>query len=334
VVIMQKHSFLFNLVFALSLFSCSQPSLDISEDTIYDDSIANLEYYLLGPGDIIEITYFFGIQPSNKDYVLQVGDILDVELFYHSEVNKRVTIMPDGKITLPRIGNTKAAGLTTGQLKERLVNSYSREFKEPNVSIFLIEFNQALNRFRDAIVSDQRGQSKLISIQPNGYMTIPQIGEDIKAAGMTLPQLKKIISSEYGKIFDNLSLSVALVQANSNLVYVSGEVQKPDSYIMVQPTTVSQIVSKAGINWDTAELSSIVVVSRTKEGKPFGRIVDLEKIFKSGNIGHDILLKRFDVVYVPNNKIDKLNVFIDQYLSNLVPDWVNTSFVYRLDNKD
>jgi polysaccharide export outer membrane protein len=257
-------------------FSCSGPKVTITEDTVYGQSPVNMESeYLLGPGDAIDITYFFSIQASKKEYILQIGDVIDIEFYYHPEINKQVVIRPDGKITLARKGNIDAAGLTTGELSSNLARLYSDTFKKPSVIVSLVEFNQALNRFREAISSDARGQSKLVLIRPDGYISLPQISEDLEAAGVTLNQLKKEISSKYRKIFENLSVSVALVNTNSNLVYVTGEVRRPDSYQLTGPTTVSQILSRAGLVWETAELSNILVVSRNPEGKPWGPLVDM-----------------------------------------------------------
>ena len=99
-----------------------------------------------------------------------------------------------------------------------------------------------------------------------------------------------------------------LENTNSNLVYVNGEVRKPDSYQLVQPTTVTQILSQAGIIWENAKLSSVLVISRSPDGRPMGRLVNLSKVVGEGNIGHDVMLKRFDIVYVPRNAITNANL--------------------------
>jgi len=324
--------FLFFILFPV--ISCTSPQINITEDTVHDQHVANVtDEYLLGPGDALDITYFFGVKQSDKEYVLQIGDIIDIEFYYHPDNNKRVTILPDGKITLARKGDIQAAGFTISQLRHKITQLYSDTFIDPIVTINLKEFNQALNKFRDAILSERLGQSKLILVQPDGFITLPQIEGNIKAAGLSLPQINVIISKKYRQKFDSLSVSLELVNTNSFLVYISGEVLRPNSYKLIGPTTVSQILSQAGLNWDTAELSSIIVVSRSPEGKAVGRVVDLTKVIGEGNIGNDILLKRFDLVYVPKNRITKVNLWVSQYLSNIVPDWVRFNFTYSLGGK-
>ena len=329
---------MFKIFFILSILavfvSCTtDPKITIKEDTIREAPvIRNDSDYILGPGDTVQVTYFFGTQQIEKEYTLGIGDIMDIEFYYHPEINKRVTIRPDGKITLARKGDIHAANLTLRELNQNITKLYSNIFKDPLVTITLIEFNQALQGFKEAVRSDNFGQSKLVLIRPDGFVNLFHLEHDIRAAGYTIPQLNNIIEEEYRKKFEGLTITSALENANSNIVYVSGQVARPNSYRLIQPTTVAQILSQAGLIWENAALDSIVVVRRSPEGKPVGKIVNLNKVIGEGNIGNDVLLKRFDIVYVPKNTITKVNVWIDQYLSQIVPDWARFSAVYRLDD--
>jgi polysaccharide export outer membrane protein len=330
------------MVFKLAMFfltlctyvSCSDVNVSIREDTTFEEPVVKIQPgYVLGPGDTVQITYFFGTQQIEKEYTLEVGDVMNVEFYYHPEINSTATIRPDGKITLARKGDIQAAGLTTRQLVKNISTLYGDVFKDPLVTITLVEFNQALKGFKEAVTSDRFGHSKIFLIRPDGYANLFHLESEILAAGHTLSQLKSVVEAVYRKKFVGLAVSLALESTGGNLVYVSGEVRKPDAYRLVQPTTVSQILSRAGIIYENAELSSVIVVSRSPEGKPIGRVVDLNKVIGEGNIGNDVLLNRFDVVYVPKNKITKVNVWVSQYLTNVVPDWLRLSFVYSLGGK-
>jgi polysaccharide export outer membrane protein len=321
---------------ALLLFiSCSDVKVSIKEDTLHEEPAAPIgSDYVIGPGDTLQITYFFGTQPTEKEYVLEVGDVIEVQFHYHAEVNRTATIHPDGNISLARKGEIRAAGLTTQELQEKISNLYSDVFKDPLVNITLIEFNQALKGFKEAITSDRAGHSKVVLVRPDGYISLFHIEQDLRAAGRTVPELKTIVAQKYQKHFDSLTISLAMLTTESNLVYVSGEVRSPDSYQLIQPTTVSQILSRAGIVWENADLSSVILISRSPEGKPVGRVVDMNKIIGEGNIGNDVLLKRFDIVYVPKNKITKANVFVLQYIDNMLPENIRMTFGYGLGGKD
>jgi len=323
------------LAVLLLFVSCSDVKVSITEDTLHEEPVAAIgSDYVIGPGDTLQITYFFGTQPTEKEYVLGVGDIIEVQFYYHAEVNRTATIHPDGNISLARKGEIRAAGLTTRELQEKISNLYSDVFKDPLVSITLIEFNQALKGFKEAITSDRAGHTKLVLVRPDGYISLFHIEQDIRAAGRTLPQLRTIVAQNYQKRFDSLTISLAMQTTESNLVYVSGEVRSPASYQLIQPTTVSQILSQAGIIWENAALSSIILISRSPAGKPIGRLVDMNKVIGEGNIGNDVLLKRFDIVYVPKNKITNANVFVDQYINNMLPDATRLNWGYSLGGKN
>ena len=322
------------LVIILCVFciSCAGPNISLKKDTVYDMPIAEFpnEYYL-GPSDVIQIIYHDMLKPTKKDYVLAVGDVINVEFYYHPDLNRKVSILPDGKISLPLKGEIDVSGLTCSQLSEILTKSYCDIFRDPSITITLIEYNQAINQLKKAITTSVRGQSKLLTIRPDGFMTLPLLPQDVKASGLTVPQLKTIVLQDYSEMVDNLDLSLILETSKSNLVYVMGEVRKPDYYQMDVPTTLSQILSRAGGFLDTAQTDSIIVLSRNNERKPVGRLVDLDKIIGEGNIGNDLLLRQYDVVYVPRSTISSLNLFVDQYINKIVPDFFRASMIFGYD---
>lgn len=316
-------------------FSCIGPKIEIKEDTTYEQPLPEtISEYLLGASDILEIFYTFETKPTTKPYRLSVGDAIRVEFIYHAEMNRDLTLQPDGKIILPLKGELDAAGLTPVELNKKITRLYSDTFQDPLVTVTLLEFNQPVVQFQEAIRSDRRGQSRLVTIRPDGFITFPVI-DDIKAVGMTVPQLKQVVTRKYQEKIENVAISLMLEKANSNLAYVLGEVRRPDFYRMDTPTSVSQILSRAGIIFETAELTTILVISRSQDNRPVGRLFNFEEVLAQANIGNDFLLKQYDVVYVPKTKITKVNVFVEQYINRIVPDFfrVGIGFSYRLEDE-
>lgn len=307
------------LLVGLLCISCVGPSGVIDSDTVYDQPVPfSPDEYLIGAGDLIEIFYTFETKPTATPYRLAVGDVINVEFQYHPEMNRELNILPDGTVILPQIGSLSAAGQTPMDFKETLTRVFEKTFQDPEITVMLVQYNQPVVQFKEAIRSDRRGQSRLIRVRPDGYITCPLV-EDINAAGKTLSQLRDLTTAKYHEKIESINLSLMLEEANSNLVYVLGEVRSPEYYRMDSPTTVSQILARAGIVFETAKLNSIVVISRNKESKPVGRIVNLEDVLGQGNIANDVLLKQYDVVFVPKTSIAKANIFIDQYVNQLVP---------------
>jgi polysaccharide export outer membrane protein len=58
--------------------------------------------------------------PRNKEIVLGVGDVVGINVWDQKELNTEATIRPDGTITMPLVGDLRAAGQTPTALKERI----------------------------------------------------------------------------------------------------------------------------------------------------------------------------------------------------------------------
>lgn len=315
------------LAIALLCPGCAgKPEVAITEDTLYERPMPKVEYeYELGPGDVVEIIYHDTPQPDAKEYRLAVGDILKIECAYHGDVNREVTVRPDGHITLPRVGDVDVLGISTSAIREKLLKLYSNDFKDPSITVTVIQSNRAIDYLKTAITTSARGQSKLSTVRPDGYLSMPIIN-DVMARGKTLPELKRAITAEYDKIISNLTLSIVLWEMKANLVYVTGEVVKPDYYLMEGPNTVSQIVARAGGLLNSAERSTVLVISRDEQRRPWGRLVDLKKVFASGDISQDVTLHQYDVVYVPKSAIARRDLFVDQYITKMLPGFFTAGY--------
>jgi len=72
---------------------------------------------------------------ATGDYVLAPEDVVDINVWRNGALTRTVFIRPDGKISLPLIGDVLAAGLTPSQLQEA-IKERLKEYKEtPEVSV-------------------------------------------------------------------------------------------------------------------------------------------------------------------------------------------------------
>lgn len=301
--------------------SCAgSPEVEITDDVVYNRPMPKLEHeYTLGPGDVLEIVYHYTPKPDTKDYILSVADVLKVEFAYHPDMNRELTIRPDGSITMPRKGAVRALGMTTAQLQDKIEEIYSKEFIDPVVTVTMIQYNRTIDRLKTAITTSSRGQSKLTAIRPDGYVSFPVIS-DIMASGKTLPELKRIITKQYQAQVDNLTITLILKVMKANVAYIFGEILNPDMYLMDGYLSVSQLVSRAGGLKNTAERSTVLIISRDKHRKPWGRLVNLEKVISDGDISQDVVLKQYDIVYVPKSHIARANLIVEQWINNMIPE--------------
>jgi protein involved in polysaccharide export with SLBB domain len=62
-----------------------------------------------------------GVNPppkTTKDYVIGADDVLDVSVWKEQELTRTLQVRPDGKISVPLLGDVQAAGLTPAQLAQ------------------------------------------------------------------------------------------------------------------------------------------------------------------------------------------------------------------------
>ncbi|MBI2221857.1 MAG: polysaccharide biosynthesis/export family protein [Acidobacteria bacterium] len=84
-----------------------------------------------------------GASPAAHDYRLSAGDKLRVEVYRDQQLSQSVQIRPDGKITLPLLGDVQAAGLTPIALRDRLTTSLKEYITTPVVTVIVVEATPA-----------------------------------------------------------------------------------------------------------------------------------------------------------------------------------------------
>lgn len=75
------------------------------------------------------------------DYHLRPGDEIEIKFFYHPDLNERLMIGPDGKISLQLIDEIMAAGLTTFQLDEVLTREYGKYLENFSINVMVREYS-------------------------------------------------------------------------------------------------------------------------------------------------------------------------------------------------
>jgi len=78
-------------------------------------------------------------EASSTDYRLGAGDKLRIEVYKDTQLSQSLQVRPDGKITLPLVGDVAAAGRTSMELRDSIVASLKDYIKEPVVTVIVVE---------------------------------------------------------------------------------------------------------------------------------------------------------------------------------------------------
>ncbi|MFK5950005.1 MAG: polysaccharide biosynthesis/export family protein [Methylococcales bacterium] len=83
-------------------------------------------------------------------YLIGVDDTVDINVWRNPELSVTVPVRPDGKISLPLVGDVHAAGLTPEHVATVIQDKLQKFVRDPNVTIILtgLESNLYLTRIR------------------------------------------------------------------------------------------------------------------------------------------------------------------------------------------
>jgi protein involved in polysaccharide export with SLBB domain len=77
---------------------------------------------------------------ADQEYRISLGDQLDIKFFYNPELNEQVIVRPDGRISLQLIPEIVANGMTPAALTRQLTEFYSKDLKQPQVTVIVRGF--------------------------------------------------------------------------------------------------------------------------------------------------------------------------------------------------
>jgi polysaccharide export outer membrane protein len=83
------------------------------------------------------------LDPHTQEFVLGPGDVLRINVWRNPDLSTEATVRPDGTITMPLIGDLKAGGRTTAQLKVEIGQRLTAFVKDEaaTVSIAITQIN-------------------------------------------------------------------------------------------------------------------------------------------------------------------------------------------------
>jgi polysaccharide export outer membrane protein len=115
-----------------------------------------------------------------KEYRLGAGDKLRIEVYKDAQLSGPVQIRPDGKITMPLVGDLPAAGQTALELDDTITAALREWVNNPTVSVVVVEATAAT-----AYIYGEVNKPGPITL--NGNMTVLQA---LSMAGGVTPWAK------------------------------------------------------------------------------------------------------------------------------------------------
>jgi polysaccharide export outer membrane protein len=157
-----------------------------------------------------------------------------------------------------------------------------------------------------------------VLVRPDGYISL-QLIEELMVLDMTPGQLTSTLQRQYDVMIQRTAITVTVRSFAAQRVYVDGEVNKPGVFPLVGQVTVMQAIASAGGWKDTARLNEIILIRRSPSNEPLAITIDALEIINGKNMGQDVLLLPYDIVFLPKSPIANVNRWVAMYIRNNLP---------------
>ncbi len=143
----------------------------------------------------------------------------------------------------------------------------------------------------------EEGLDQQILVRPDGGITFPLVGE-VQAGGLTTRMLSDALILKLKKYIPNPSVTVSVLQALSNKVYVIGKVNRPGQFAATAYLDVLQALTMAGGLTPYADSDEIKIIRRTETGTKM-KLFDYDEVVSGERLDMNVILKAGDTVVVP-----------------------------------
>jgi polysaccharide export outer membrane protein len=245
-------------------------------------------------------------ETKDKDYIVGPEDIMEVQVWDNKDLNQVVFVRPDGKTSLPLVGEIQAAGKTVQELQDYLAAVYSKTVKGAAVTVIIREIKSRPVYFvggfgKPGVMQLTRELTVLQAVALVGG--IQQTADAEK--GFVLRKDKQIPIDftklmQRGDLTQNVKLEPGdtIVAPLGDLVFVQGEVKTPGAVKYTQDLTLVRAITLAGGLTQLAAGGRVDILRGKGEKKERIR-VDVDKMMRAGDGNPDVLVKPDDIILVP-----------------------------------
>lgn len=171
-----------------------------------------------------------------------------------------------------------------------------------------------------------------VPVRPDGRISL-QLIDELEVAGLTPPQVQELINNKYIPYLKKPMATVSIKSFGGQKVYVGGQVNSPGVITIGGRTTVTQAIFDAGGVRSDADMSDVLIVSRGSDSRALPREINLKKALKGELPDEEILIRPYDIIYVPKSGIVKASEFMDHVYSFVPPNiWFGFSYEVHKDD--
>ncbi|OGV48547.1 MAG: hypothetical protein A2X49_15280 [Lentisphaerae bacterium GWF2_52_8] len=272
-----------------------------------------------------------------RPYLLASGDILEVSVLDEPDMTREVTVIPDGTVTYLLVGELRAGGRTIADLRNEITEALKKYYVDPKVSVLVKKLKREDKlSSSSAIVGAVKNPGKYevdendrvldVIANAGGFLFVTD-----DSGGRSLANLKASYISrdgkkldidfyslfELGKMENNIPVKdgdfIYIANAESESIYVLGEVNFPRLIAYNRDISLIQAISHSGGFTDKAQRSRVIVLRG--DGSREMLNIDVEALLLGKEEEKNVMLHAGDIVFVPEQGLSEYSRYADYLMT-------------------
>jgi polysaccharide export outer membrane protein len=242
-----------------------------------------------------------------KDYVIGDGDTLQISVWGNPEISlAAATVRPDGKISIPVIGDIKASGLTPMELSDILEKEMTKVVKTPIVTVIVTGMTNyrvfILGKGATAGVHTLTRETSLLEL-------LSQLGslENADLENAYLIRDKKKIKTGFYQLFEKGDYEQDIILEPNDMIFIPdnfenrisivGSVARPATIPFREGLTILDVILSVGGFTEFAKQSDVEILRKNKNAERIKISVNAKELMK-GEMSKNVIISPGDFVIV------------------------------------
>lgn len=262
-----------------------------------------------------------------NETVIHPGDQLSVQVYGDQTLTQTVTVLNDGTIAYPLIGQVPVAGKTPSEAAEVLKTRLLKFVRHPVVNVAISQLAQptvlVLGDVKtpgkyplrsDARVSDAIAAAGGLG-DINGDYPMARISDP--SGHITQVSLQQLLRNGDTSMDERLGEGDVVYVPGPVQFYVNvaGAVDHPGPIQVNQGDTLAIAIAKAGNSVGSqADLNNIRLIRTGPDGKEETQEINLYDSLQGNNHAANVALQKGDTIFVPQSKVRHSDAFLSGFL--------------------
>ena len=244
-----------------------------------------------------------------SDYLLGAGDLIELTVFEADELNCKARVSSTGYVTVPLLNEVRVLGLSALEAEEKIESLYSEKYiRNPHVNVFVIErFSQ-----RVTLVGQVNNPGTYDYISKQRLLDVLALGGGLSEAAARMVQIRRFTGESGEKQIVLVDIHRLLKEGHTELnieinggdvifvpeagiFFVDGAVKHPGNYPLRQNLTLKEGIMTAGGLQAYADQEHIVLIRLNAEGNREITEINLETDPEASNMeikDHDVIIAK------------------------------------------